>query len=53
LSGLAASLIGGWLWDHVGHAAVFVFGAVFSAAGSIASVALIPGNMNTAAKAER
>ncbi len=22
--GLAASLLGGWLWDHVGHAAVFV-----------------------------
>ncbi len=40
--GLAASLLGGWLWDHVGHAAVFVFGAVFAAVGMIASVALIP-----------
>jgi MFS family permease len=40
--GLAASLLGGWLWDHVGHAAVFVFGAVFAAVGIIASVALIP-----------
>ena len=40
--GLAASLTGGWLWDHVGHAAVFVFGAVFAAVGSIASVVLIP-----------
>jgi MFS family permease len=40
--GLAASLLGGWLWDHVGHTAVFVFGAVFAALGIIASVALIP-----------
>jgi MFS family permease len=40
--GLAASLLGGWLWDHVGHTAVFVFGAVFAALGIIASVVLIP-----------
>ncbi len=40
--GLAASLLGGWLWDHVGHSAVFVFGAVFAVVGIIASVALIP-----------
>jgi MFS family permease len=40
--GLAASLLGGWLWDHEGHTAVFVFGAVFAALGIIASVALIP-----------
>jgi len=40
--GLAASLTGGWLWDHVGHTAVFVFGAVFAAVGIIASVVLIP-----------
>jgi MFS family permease len=40
--GLAASLLGGWLWDHVGHAAVFVFGAVFAALGIVASVVLIP-----------
>jgi MFS family permease len=40
--GLAASLLGGWLWDHVGHAAVFVFGAVFAAVGVIATVVLIP-----------
>lgn len=40
--GLAASLLGGWLWDHVGHSAVFVFGAVFAAVGAIACVVLIP-----------
>jgi MFS family permease len=40
--GLAASLLGGWLWDHEGHTAVFVFGAVFAALGIIASVVLIP-----------
>jgi MFS family permease len=40
--GLAASLLGGWLWDHEGHTAVFVFGAVFAALGFIASVVLIP-----------
>jgi MFS family permease len=42
ICGLAASLLGGWLWDHVGHAAVFVLGAVFAAVGIIATVALIP-----------
>jgi len=40
--GLAASLLGGWLWDHVGHTAVFAVGAVFAGVGIIASVALIP-----------
>jgi MFS family permease len=40
--GLAASLLGGWLWDHVGHTAVFLFGAVFAAVGVIACIALIP-----------
>ena len=40
--GLAASLLGGWLWDHVGHSAVFAVGAVFAGVGIIASVALIP-----------
>jgi MFS family permease len=40
--GLAASLLGGWLWDNVGHTAVFIFGAVFAAIGIIASMLLIP-----------
>jgi MFS family permease len=42
LSGLGASLIGGRLWDTVGHSAVFFFGAAFAAMGALASVALIP-----------
>ncbi len=43
--GLAASLIGGWLWDHVGHTAVFFLGAVFAVVGSVALVALIPASV--------
>jgi MFS family permease len=30
LSGLLASIMGGYLWDHVSHAAVFIYGAVLS-----------------------
>jgi len=42
LCGLIASLIAGWLWDDVGHAAVFLYGAVFAAVGAIAMLVLIP-----------
>ena len=42
ICGMVASLLGGWLWDHVGPAAVFLVGAVFAAVGIIACVALIP-----------
>ena len=45
VSGLVASLIGGWLWDHVGHPAVFAFGAVAAAGGIIACMALIPASV--------
>ena len=41
-TGLLASLVAGWLWDHVGHSAVFFFGAAFAAAGIVALLALIP-----------
>jgi len=44
LFGLAASLIGGWLWDHVGHSAVFIYGAVFAAGGAAALAVLTPAN---------
>jgi MFS family permease len=42
LSGLVASLLAGWLWDHVGHSAVFSLGAASAAAGIIAVITLIP-----------
>jgi MFS family permease len=39
---LVASLVAGMLWDRLGHAAVFYYGAFFAAVGSIALVWLIP-----------
>lgn len=42
LLGLVASIVAGVLWDHVGHAAVFLYGAAFALAGTVALVALIP-----------
>jgi MFS family permease len=42
LSGLGASLAGGWLWDHMGHAYLFLFGAVFAVIGAIAMLTLVP-----------
>jgi MFS family permease len=38
-----ASLIGGWLWDHVSPAATFYFGAATAALGAILFTALIVG----------
>jgi len=40
--GLIASLVAGRLWDRVGHASVFLFGAVFAVVGAIAILALVP-----------
>jgi MFS family permease len=37
---LVASLVAGLLWDRVGHAAVFYYGALFAAAGSVALLLL-------------
>jgi MFS family permease len=51
LFGLVASLIGGWLWDQVGHASVFIFGAVFAMVGAIALLALIPAKVKRDATA--
>jgi MFS family permease len=42
LSGLVASAIAGLLWDRVGHAAVFLYGAGFAAIGGIALAVLVP-----------
>jgi MFS family permease len=44
LCGLIANLIAGWLWDQVGHAIVFLFGAAFAVVGIIALLALVPAN---------
>ena len=40
---LVASVIAGLLWDRVGHAAVFYYGAVFALASSLGVLLLIPG----------
>ena len=42
LFGLVASLVAGLLWDQVGYAAVFLFGAGFAVIGGIALLALVP-----------
>jgi MFS family permease len=39
---LVASVVAGLLWDRVGHAAVFYYGAFFAAVGMVALVLLIP-----------
>jgi MFS family permease len=45
LSALVASLIAGWLWDQVGHATVFLFGAAFAGVGGVALLGLVPPNL--------
>ncbi len=42
LSGLIASVVAGQIWDKINHAAVFIFGAVFSFVGIIALLILVP-----------
>src|SRR5205823_921498 len=39
---LMASVVAGLLWDRVGHAAVFYYGAAFAVAGSFGLLLLIP-----------
>jgi MFS family permease len=39
---LIASVIAGILWDRVGHAAVFWYGAVFAFLGGISLLLLLP-----------
>jgi len=43
LLGLVANLVAGLLWDRLGHAAVFYYGAAFAMVGSIGLLVLIPG----------
>lgn len=47
LSGLVASIVAGLLWDHVGHAAVFIYGAAFAVVGSFALLVLVGENPNS------
>ena len=39
---LVASVVAGLLWDRIGHASVFYFGATFAVVGSIGLLLLIP-----------
>jgi MFS family permease len=41
---LVASVVAGLLWDRIGHAAVFYYGAAFAAIGGLALLLLVPGN---------
>src|SRR5262249_41443375 len=42
LTGLVASLVAGYLWDRVGHAAVFFYGASCATAGIVALFRFVP-----------
>jgi MFS family permease len=39
---LVSSVVAGLLWDQIGHAAVFYFGAAFAVIGSIGLLVLVP-----------
>jgi len=41
LTGLFASVVAGQLWDHVGHAAVFLYGAAAAVVGALALLLLV------------
>lgn len=43
---LIASIVAGLLWDRIGYAAVFYYGAFFAAVGSIGLLVLIPGRQD-------
>lgn len=48
LLGLLASVIAGLLWDRIGHAAVFYYGAAFAVVGSIGLLQLTPRTLKNA-----
>ncbi|MGQ0741534.1 MAG: MFS transporter [Alphaproteobacteria bacterium] len=48
LTGLAASVIAGLLWDHVSHAAVFYYGAATAVAGTVLLLWLVPSDARQA-----
>ena len=39
---LLSSIVAGLLWDRIGHAAVFFYGAIFAVVGSVALLVLVP-----------
>jgi MFS family permease len=39
---LVASIVAGVLWDWVGHATVFYYGAIFAVVGSVGMLLLVP-----------
>ena len=41
---LVASLVAGMLWDRFSHVAVFYYGAIFAAVGTIALALFVPGD---------
>jgi MFS family permease len=43
---LVASVVAGLLWDRIGHAAVFYYGAIFAVVGSIGLLLLVPGKLD-------
>ena len=45
---LVASVVAGLLWDRIGHAAVFYYGAAFAVVGSIGLILLIPAKQDRA-----
>jgi MFS family permease len=46
LLGLVANIVAGLLWDRIGHAAVFYYGAAFAIVGIIGLLMLIPGKQS-------
>jgi len=47
LLGLVANIVAGLLWDRIGHAAVFYYGATFAIVGSMGLLVLVPGDRTT------
>jgi MFS family permease len=51
LSGLAASIVAGQLWDKVSHISVFIYGAALSLVGIIFLLVLVPNTVHKKAAA--
>lgn len=53
LLGLVASIVAGQLWDRVGHAAVFFYGATFAAIGIATLLAVVPADIGATRQPSR